>query len=438
MIDIGVAGNSRATAINTAGQIAGQIGPNPDAIQAFLRTGTTNTLIGTASAFTNATTVNAERPGRRRGPGRGQHPEQHNAFSWTQAGGLVDIGTLGGSVGIAYAVNASGAVAGSSTILNDTANHAFYWSTGTGRLDLDTLGGTDSFAVAINASGRVVGFSNTATGDTHAVAWQPGDSTPPVITPTVTGTLGQNGWYTSNVTVTWMVADAETVFTPTTCATNTVAADTVGTTFTCSSTSAGGASMVAVTIKRDATPPLLAFGAHPASYPANQNVTVPCTASDATSGLVAACESINVAASTLPAGVYTRTTSATDNAGNKTTISMTFTVTAAGTTTTTTTPATTTPVTKRQAPESPRKLSPKLKVRRQERARHPACAGRRDRVRHDPAACQAELRKEGEAEAGRLQGVQAEPPGRPRRSRSRSARTARPGWCGSGASRSAP
>ena len=31
----------------------------------------------------------------------------------------------------------------------------------------------------------------------------PGDPTPPVVTPLITGTLGTNGWYVSNVTVNW-------------------------------------------------------------------------------------------------------------------------------------------------------------------------------------------------------------------------------------------
>ena len=33
----------------------------------------------------------------------------------------------------------------------------------------------------------------------------PGDPTPPVVTMSITGTLGSAGWYTSNVTVNWTV-----------------------------------------------------------------------------------------------------------------------------------------------------------------------------------------------------------------------------------------
>ena len=37
----------------------------------------------------------------------------------------------------------------------------------------------------------------------------PPDSTPPAITPNVSGTLGTNGWYVSDVTVSWSVVDNE-------------------------------------------------------------------------------------------------------------------------------------------------------------------------------------------------------------------------------------
>ncbi|HEY9375851.1 MAG TPA: hypothetical protein VIQ02_01985, partial [Jiangellaceae bacterium] len=39
----------------------------------------------------------------------------------------------------------------------------------------------------------------------------PGDPTPPVVTPLLTGTLGNNGWYVSNVTLNWRVEDPESI-----------------------------------------------------------------------------------------------------------------------------------------------------------------------------------------------------------------------------------
>ena len=42
----------------------------------------------------------------------------------------------------------------------------------------------------------------------HQDADDSGDSTPPIITPTITGTQ-VNGWYTSDVTITWSVKNPD-------------------------------------------------------------------------------------------------------------------------------------------------------------------------------------------------------------------------------------
>ena len=84
------------------------------------------------------------------------------------------------------------------------------------------------------------------------------DTTPPVITPTVTGTLGNGGWYTSDVSVSWSVTDPESTITSQTgCTTTNVTADTASVTFTCSATSSGGSNSQSVTVKRDATAPTI-------------------------------------------------------------------------------------------------------------------------------------------------------------------------------------
>ena len=96
-------------------------------------------------------------------------------------------------------------------------------------------GGSDSYSINVGA---------------------PADATPPVITPNITGTLGTNGWYTSNVGLTWTVTDAESSISSSTgCGPSNVTADTTGETFTCSATSAGGTASQTVTIKRDASAP---------------------------------------------------------------------------------------------------------------------------------------------------------------------------------------
>jgi hypothetical protein len=83
------------------------------------------------------------------------------------------------------------------------------------------------------------------------------DSTPPIITPTVTGTAGANGWYTSNVTVSWNFSDPESgIASSSGCGSITLSSETTGQTVTCSATNGAGLSNSAsVTIKLDKTPP---------------------------------------------------------------------------------------------------------------------------------------------------------------------------------------
>jgi len=81
------------------------------------------------------------------------------------------------------------------------------------------------------------------------------DVTAPSIAAQVSGTLGNNGYYRSDVTVTWTVTDAESAATTSGCDTQSVVQDTAGVTFTCSAGSEGGTATQSVTIKRDATAP---------------------------------------------------------------------------------------------------------------------------------------------------------------------------------------
>jgi probable HAF family extracellular repeat protein len=108
------------------------------------------------------------------------------AFMWkpTTPGGangtMHDLGSLGGSSGLGWDINASGQVAGYSDTTGDAAQHAFLWTptmpngvSGTMH-DLGSLGGTNSDGSGINDSGQVVGSSQT-TGDAayHAYLWTP-------------------------------------------------------------------------------------------------------------------------------------------------------------------------------------------------------------------------------------------------------------------------
>jgi hypothetical protein len=84
------------------------------------------------------------------------------------------------------------------------------------------------------------------------------DPTPPLVVPSIDGSLGDGGWYTGDVTVSWDISDPQTtISTQSGCEAVTVTADTAGTTFTCVATSDGGTSTESVTVRRDATPPSL-------------------------------------------------------------------------------------------------------------------------------------------------------------------------------------
>jgi hypothetical protein len=118
----------------------------------------------------------------------------------------------------------------------------------------------------------------------------PSDTTAPVITPHIQGSLGDNGWYTSDVSVDWTVADNESnISSQSGCDAFSVTSDQQATTYTCTATSAGGTNSQSVTIKRDGTAPVIKDDG-PASQPNaagwyNTNVTNNFSASDALSGL---------------------------------------------------------------------------------------------------------------------------------------------------------
>jgi hypothetical protein len=142
----------------------------------------------------------------------------------------------------------------------------------------------------------------------------PTDSTPPVIAAAVTGTLGDNGWYTSDVGISWSVTDEASPITSTIgCGTASLTSDSSGTGFTCTATSSGGTGSGAVTIKRDATPPALTPEATPSVIVLNGSGAAAANASDALSGVASqGCAALDTAS----VGNRTSACTATDNAGN--------------------------------------------------------------------------------------------------------------------------
>jgi len=93
-------------------------------------------------------------------------------FLW-EDGRMIDLGSLGGTFGLAGDMNNGGQVIGDSNLPGDVTQHGFIWDRG--RLkDIGTLGGTWSSANALNEAGHVVGQATIATGDYHAYIWERG------------------------------------------------------------------------------------------------------------------------------------------------------------------------------------------------------------------------------------------------------------------------
>ena len=127
------------------------------------------------------------------------------------------------------------------------------------------------------------------------------DPSAPQVTPSVVGTLGLSGWYRSAVTLTWLVQEPQSPssLVKTGCVDQSITADQVAVTYTCSATSAGGSSgPISVVIKRDASAPTVT-GA-PASSPNpngwyNAGVTLDWTCADVgPSGLLDSCPATTV------------------------------------------------------------------------------------------------------------------------------------------------
>ena len=163
----------------------------------------------------------------------------------------------------------------------------------------------------------------------HGECIPTGDTTPPVIDQEVTtGTLGSDGWYAGDVSVRWDPTDTlSRVSSRLGCDGTTIAADTAGTTLTCTATSAGGTSARSVTIKRDATPPVIHYSGNTGSYGVHHAVHITCAASDALSGIASTtCADVSGPASSFGLGTTTLSATATDLAGNSGTASTSFTV----------------------------------------------------------------------------------------------------------------
>jgi len=173
MRDLGTLGgpDAAAVAVDGSGRVAGfsytSSTPNADTgiptLDPFLwdkgRMRDLGTLGGTVG-FANAVNDRGQVVGQSNLPGN----EAAHPFRWSD-GRLKDLGTLGGSFGTATWTNDAGEVAGGATTKSDQAFHAFFWRDGR-MTDLGTVGDdTCSVAHFMNATGLVVGTSGDCEGE---------------------------------------------------------------------------------------------------------------------------------------------------------------------------------------------------------------------------------------------------------------------------------
>ena len=147
----------------------------------------------------------------------------------------------------------------------------------------DAAGNTHQYATSDLAG---LGFPTQLT-----VTNNTGDTTPPVVTPTVSPAPNMNGWNsTLPVTVSWATSDPESGISSTNgCGNSSVSAQTAGITFTCSATNGAGLTTTASVIVRvDLTPPVITPSLSPAPNAAGWNTgdtTVTWNLSDSLSGV---------------------------------------------------------------------------------------------------------------------------------------------------------
>lgn len=155
----------------------------------------------------------------------------------------------------------------------------------------------------------------------------PADSTAPEIDHAVSGTLGNGGWYTSNVDLSWSVTDDQSaVSSKTGCDPVAITADQAATTYTCTATSAGGTASKTVTIKRDATKPEVSLTGGPTDGATYDYGDVPAAPDVSASDNMSGVASKNATGYSAAVGSHTITATATDNAGNTATTTISYTV----------------------------------------------------------------------------------------------------------------
>lgn len=151
--------------------------------------------------------------------------------------------------------------------------------------------GTVIATIAAGVTSDAAGNNNTTSTSTDNTVNYVTDTTAPVITRTIDGTVGANGWYTSDVTVHWSVTDGQSaVVIDSGCGDQAVTAETTGVVSSCSAHSAGGSTSSSETIKIDKTGPSASLAVTVGTAGSNgwytSDVTVDTSGADSISGPV--------------------------------------------------------------------------------------------------------------------------------------------------------
>ncbi len=156
------------------------------------------------------------------------------------------------------------------------------------------------------------------------------DFTPPVVTYQIAGTPGQNGWYTSDVTVSWTYEDPESTVDVIWCMNPYTHTTEDAQWAICNVTSEGGPTIGEVEVKKDTVPPVIALApAYPETYAQGQQIPIALYCSDETSGVPPVNCTMNQTGPNLDTssvGTFVLSATAVDMAGHTTTTSVNYTV----------------------------------------------------------------------------------------------------------------
>jgi hypothetical protein len=185
----------------------------------------------------------------------------------------------------------------------------------------------------IISSNAVICFPGTPSGSVkYILKYVLADATPPVISYVLNPAApdGNNGWYVNNVSLVWTVTEAESPgsLVKTGCVNQNITADQASTTYSCSATSTGGsAAQVDVSIKRDATDPVVTVTGvvNGATYQLGSVPVAGCNTTDAMSGVFTSA-TVGTTGGPVVGSFTANCTGAADNAGNTNSASATYNV----------------------------------------------------------------------------------------------------------------